>query len=110
MEQQQTQTATKTLSPIPLFPLGQVVATPAVLAHLTAHGISAREYLQRHQHGDWGDVPPEDAVSNSHAVRTGARIISAYVIAGAKIWILTEAGIENPTDRCATTLLFPAEY
>lgn len=104
MEQQQTQTTTKTLSPIPLFPLGQVVATPAVLTHLTAHGISAREYLQRHQHGDWGDVPPEDAVENEFAIHNQLRILSSYAIEGERVWIITEA------DRSATTILHPDEY
>ena len=64
----------------------------------------AREYLLRHQCGDWGEVPPEDAAENEFATSHGLRILSAYVIAGARIWIITEA------DRSATTLLFPSEY
>ena len=87
-----------------LFSLGQVVATPAVIEHLSAHAISAREFLHRHQHGDWGAVPSEDAVANEFAVDHGLRIMSVYVIAGEKVWIITEA------DRSATTLLFPSEY
>ena len=105
MEQQKNQSTTKTLSPTPLFPLGQVVATPAVLEYLTAHGISAREYLHRHTHGDFGDVPAEDAASNVHAIRAGGRIISAYCMAGGeRVWIITEA------DRSSSCLLFPSEY
>lgn len=104
MEQQQTQPTIPQLSPTPLFSLGQVVATPAVLEHLTAHGISVREYLHRHTHGDFGDVPAEDAASNTHAIRAGGRIISAYRMAGERVWIITEA------DRSSSCILFPSEY
>jgi len=87
-----------------LFALGHVVATPAVLAHLNAHGLSALTYLKRHQRGDWGEVPAEDAQENTFSVTHGSRILSAYTIAGERIWIITEA------DRSSTCLLFPEEY
>lgn len=89
---------------LPLFSLGQIAATPAVLAHLEKHGVNAHSYLDRHVRGDWGDVPSTDAVENDFSVRRGFRILSAYTIAGEKVWIITEA------DRSATTLLFPSEY
>jgi len=88
----------------PLFPLGQVVATPAVLAHLNEHRIQAAEYIRRHQCGDWGDVPPEDAGENAFAVQNGLRVLSSYEIAAERVWIITEA------DRSSTTLLLPEEY
>lgn len=88
----------------PLFPLGHVVATRAVLTHLEKHGVNAQPYLDRHVHGDWGDVPSDDAVENNLSVREGFRILSAYTIADKKVWIITEA------DRSVTTLLFPEEY
>ncbi|MDD7803741.1 hypothetical protein [Ralstonia solanacearum] len=88
----------------PLFPLGQVVATRGVLLHLEREGIAADPYLDRHVRGDWGDVPPEDAEANRHAVQNGARILSSYQISGERVWIITEA------DRSVTTLLFPSEY
>ena len=44
---------------LPLFRLGQIVATRGVLKHLERHGIQADPYLRRHVRGDWGDVPPE---------------------------------------------------
>lgn len=87
-----------------LFPLGQVVATRAVLTHLEKHGINAQTYLDRHMRGDWGEVPSEDAVENAFSVQNGFRVLSSYTVADAKIWIITEA------DRSVTTLLFPAEY
>lgn len=88
----------------PLFPLGQIVATRGVFAHLERHGIAAAPYLRRHTYGDWGSVPVEDARANRLAIDHGARILSSYDIAGKRVWILTEA------DRSVTTLLFPEEY
>lgn len=43
------------------FPLGQIVATPGVLKLLDRAAVNAAELIQRHQSGDWGNVPPEDA-------------------------------------------------
>jgi hypothetical protein len=89
---------------VPLFALGALVATPAVLAHLDQHDINAQPYLERHVSGDWGDVPPEDAQENQLSVEQGFRILSSYDIAGERVWVITEA------DRSSTTLLFPSEY
>lgn len=91
-------------TPVPLFRLGQIVATRGVLKHLEHHGIQADPYVRRHVCGDWGSVPPDDALANGRAVKHGARILSSYEIAGQRVWIITEA------DRSVTTLLFPSEY
>jgi hypothetical protein len=88
----------------PLFPMGQIVATPAVADHFAVHGISPLDYLRRHAHGDWGDVPPEDAAANVASIERGTRILSSYKVASDTVWIITEA------DRSSTTLLFPSEY
>jgi len=89
----------------PLFPLGQLVATPGALDALKAAGQRPEEFLNRHIVGDWGDVPPEDAQENELSVRQGFRILSAYTLkTGVKIWIITEA------NRSVTTLLLPDEY
>jgi hypothetical protein len=89
---------------VPLFPMGQIVATPAVADHFAAHGVSPLDYLRRHAHGDWGDVPPEDAAANQASIEHGTRILSSYKVAAKTVWIITEA------DRSSTTLLFPSEY
>lgn len=89
---------------VPMFPLGRLVATPAVLEHLTRNGIDALAYLVRLQCGDWGEVPPEDARENNLSVLHGLRVLSAYTVAGQRVWIITE------WDRSVTTLLFPHEY
>ena len=95
----------------PLFPLGQIVATPGALE------ASAPDYLYRclfrHSRGDWGNVCPEDAASNQEAVTARSRILSAYPIDPAKpckgfgentLWIITEA------DRSSTCVLLPENY
>lgn len=88
----------------PLFSLGAIAATPAVLEHFDQHGTDLHAYIARHHHGDWGDLCIEDARANQQALQFGGRIFSAYIIASEKVWIITEA------DRSATTLLFPSEY
>jgi hypothetical protein len=59
--------------------------------------------LERHQSGDWGDVPKQDALKNEFSVRYRFRIVSSYWVAGERLWIITEA------DRSATTLLLPSD-
>lgn len=88
-----------------LFPLGQVVATPGALEALTEAGQTPWALLQRHQTGDWGDVPPEDQQENNFSLQHELRILSAYTLrTGVKLWLITEA------DRSYTTLLLPSEY
>lgn len=86
------------------FPLGQIVATPGALELLDRAAVNAAELLQRHQGGDWGNVPPEDAEENDLSVLNGYRILSSYPVGEDRIWIITEA------DRSSTTLLLPEEY
>jgi len=88
----------------PLFPLGRILATPGVLEHFDRHEINAQPYLERHQCGEWGDVPDEDKRENDFSVQNGFRVLSAYTAGGARFWIITEA------DRSSTCVLFPSEY
>lgn len=88
----------------PLFPLGQIVSTPAVLEHFQQNDISPWYYLERHVTGDFGDLDEEDKAENRLSIAHGFRILSAYRIASERVWIITEA------DRSVTTLLFPSEY
>ena len=87
-----------------LFPLGQVVATPGALAYLEAHQVDALDLLARHQHGEWGQLDPEDIQANNDALTNGDRLLSSYPVGEGKIWVITE------WDRSATTLLLPSEY
>ena len=87
----------------PSLPLGQIVATPNALAHITQADITVA--LARHVVGDWGDLGAEDKQVNDQAVVDGMRILSAYQAAnGTKFWIITEA------DRRTTTVLLPEDY
>lgn len=86
------------------FSLGRVVATPGALHALDRAGMGALPLLARHQSGDWGQVDAEDRQTNEQALAHGWRLLSAYEVGGAKVWIITEA------DRSATTVLLPEEY
>jgi len=89
----------------PLFPLGQIVATPGALEALNNARQSPVEFLARHARGDWGEVCAEDKALNDEAVKDGSRILSAYrTKVGVKLWVITEA------DRSSTCLLLPDEY
>jgi hypothetical protein len=85
------------------FPLGQTVATPNALNHLTQDDILG--CLKRHAAGDWGDVDEHDHLANERALKTGNRLFSVYHAQdGTKFWIITEA------DRSSTCVLLPADY
>lgn len=89
--------------PIARFRLGRIVATPHALEVITQDDILGG--IQRHQAGDWGEVPQEDRAANDHALVQGTRLLSAYrSVKGVKFWIITEA------DRSSTTVLLPEDY
>ena len=93
----------------PRFDLGRLLATPGALRTLESHGVTTISLLSRHVHGDWGDLDEEDKRANDAALRTGARLLSAYRFGdGTKIWIITDAEIDD--NRQATTFLLPDEY
>jgi len=87
----------------PLFPLGNLVATPNALGAVTQEQINGM--LDRHIRGDWGDVCKEDWKANDRALVDGTRLFSVYKFASEKrCWIITEA------DRSSTTVLLPSDY
>lgn len=92
-----------------LFGLGSVYATPAVLRHLSDASVHPATLLASHQGGFWGDLSPTDAQANNRALRSGARILSRFVVAGEAIYVITEAESDEGV-RKATTLLFAKEY
>lgn len=88
----------------PLFPLGDIVVTPRVLALLRKYDLHPIKLLARHVHGDWGDASPADIASNRQALNDEGRLLSAYTLAsGERLWVITEC------DRSVTTLLLPDE-
>lgn len=87
------------------FELGQMVMTPGADEAMREARHVPPEFLLRHKHGDWGDLPPEDVQENERALRVGSRLFSAYrTRTDAKLWVITE------WDRSVTTLLLPEEY
>jgi hypothetical protein len=86
------------------------VATPRAHEALRRNNKTGVRYLRRHASGDWGIVCDEDKQANEQALKTGARILSAYLLPDeTTIWIITEAK-DDSGSRLATTLLLPEEY
>jgi hypothetical protein len=89
--------------PVALFRLGQIVATPNALAHLSQGDILVG--IQRHQAGDWGDLGEADRQENTLSLEKGLRLFSVYRGRnGTKFYIITE------WDRSVTTVLLPEDY
>jgi UDP-N-acetylmuramyl pentapeptide synthase len=86
------------------FELGQIVATPAALELLERNRLQPIRLILRHVGGDWGELCEEDVKANEQAIAYGDRVLSAYTVAGTKLYVITEA------DRSATTLLLASEY
>jgi hypothetical protein len=84
------------------FPLGQVAITGNASLRLCTEEVLTA--LARHAAGDWGDLCPEDTLSNDDALKHGGRLFSAYGHGHHRFWIITEA------DRSVTTVLLPEDY
>ncbi len=92
------------------FKLGQVLATPGALEALERTNSNGLEYLRKHVSGNWGIVCEGDKQANEEALKTGARLLSAYFLPDeTRLWIITEAA-DDAGRRAATTLLLPEEY
>ena len=96
--------ASATCDHAPTLRLGRVVATPAALDLVRAHGLDVLALVSRHARGDWGDVSEHDAQANDRSAQDGTRVLSAYDTSGGRLWVITEA------DRSATTVLLPSDY
>ena len=93
------------LPTIPLFPAGQIVATPGALALLEQAKRSPLEFLSRHLRGAWGDLGQNDKTENELSLKQGFRLLSSDRINETEtLWVITEA------DRSVTTMLLPSEY
>lgn len=87
-----------------LFSLGRLMATPGAIEHLAEHDLTPLHLIGRHINGDWGDLGVSDKKLNDEAITDGSRILSAYVVAGEKLYVITE------WDRSYTTVLLASEY
>jgi len=102
----------KTSRSKPSFSMGQVVATPACLQLLLAHGVTPKSLLERHHCGDGGDLDRSDQKANAHALITGERLLSAYKVGAERIYIITDAVSDygGAIGRASTTLMLASEY
>src|SRR5690242_12356565 len=62
----------------PKFHLGQIVATPGVLAAFERSGKNPACFIRRHVLGDWGDLCADDIRENEFSVQNEFRLLSAY--------------------------------
>ena len=86
-----------------LFVLGNTVITRG--AADSVHAEDVKLCLDRHAHGDWGDLGDDDRRANQIGLEQDLRLFSVYDDrAGVRFWIITEA------DRSATTVLLPDDY
>lgn len=94
------------------FRLGNIVATPGALAALEANEQNPLEFIAKHAACNWGDaLCDEDKTMNDLALQDGSRIMSSYHLKDhSKLWIITEAAMDDDGNRSATTLLLPDEY
>jgi hypothetical protein len=97
------------LAPKQKFQLGQVMATPQAMERMEEHGIRPMDLLVRHATGDWGDLSAADKRENVNALRTGARIFSAYGQGDSKLYVITDAEYDDG-ERKVTTILRPEDY
>ena len=86
------------------FPMGQLVATLAVIELMQKEGIKLEELFALHVSGNWGSVSEATCADNELALVGGGRLVSIHKAAGRRVWIVTEA------DRTRTTALLPEEF
>lgn len=89
----------------PRFSPGRLLSTPGALDAMMDAQQSPMEFVNRHIHGDWGDICEDDQQVNEESLEHGLRLLSSYrTKTGVKLWVIIEA------DRSVTTILLPDEY
>ena len=97
----------------PLFGLGRLVATPVALELLDTAQYHPMRLLQRHQCGDWSDpdgLCSADKTANDHALLSGGRLLSLYLVDGIRLYVITEAVNDATSQRDSTCIMLPSEY
>ncbi|WP_247652978.1 hypothetical protein [Ideonella aquatica] len=90
----------------PLFDLGQLYATRGLIAHLEANpGTAVQALVRRHVAGDYGELSASDRQANVDAIASGERILSAYTVAGERVYLITEDTDGQGPGRITTALL-----
>lgn len=85
-------------------PLGAVFITPGAQALLDKAGVDPMELLLRHSRGDWGDIDEQDKEANHQALLTRNQVMSSYVLADGKCYVVTAPRGLN------TTIYLPSEH
>lgn len=81
-----------------LFDAGFVIRTPAAMAALVAVRTTESHLMQRHQSGDFGELPWADEQANWRALRCGGALQSVYRLgSGARIRIVTLPELRTTT-------------
>jgi hypothetical protein len=78
-----------------MFRLGNIYVTPG------ACSCEVDKLIDRHVHGDFGDIGPEDKELNQKAILEGGRIVSSYNTDIGTVLVITEED---------TTVLLAEEY
>jgi len=90
------------------FKIGEVIITKAIqneCAETPSFESQLLNCLFRHCSSDWGDLDKSDKQKNDDAVKNNDdRILSAYIINGAKIYIITDE------ERLYTHMMFADDY
>ena len=87
----------------PLFSLGTIVTTRTIAESVDAAKVA--NMIRNHATGDFGILEKDDIDMNKAAIKNGDdRILSAYIVNGEKVYVITE------WDRSYTTVLFANEY
>jgi hypothetical protein len=84
--------------------LGRLYFTQGVMELVELHGGEVVDCVLRHARGDWGIVGQQDKELNDRALVRGERLLSSYVIADWKLYVITE------WDRSLTTVMLADEY
>jgi len=88
-----------------LFPSGTVTIRTGAARALAQAGMTVDRLLERHVHGDWGNVRARDRKQNAAGLSEGGGILSAYTLdTGARILVVTA------DDRGSTTAMAASEY
>ena len=87
----------------PRFHPGRMMITHTAKDVLSRSEVNAA--IDRHLHGDWGDICKSDRQVNEKALKHGSRLLSVYHTRdGVIFWIITEADVSS------TTVLLPSDY
>lgn len=88
-----------------LFSIGALIFSAGVDRLMRDGQLDPLPYIQRHTHGDWGDVTDERWQANNAALQSDDRLDSSYAVTHElSIHVFTEA------DRSATHIILTSEH